>query len=104
MTGYKMKLSEYMLESGIRFVVPVYQRNYNWGAGQCDQLYSDLVDTFKENRKSHFFGSIVETYDSTSRTRDFFIIDGQQRLTTISLLFLAMYHLIQRGILSLIPI
>jgi uncharacterized protein with ParB-like and HNH nuclease domain len=77
-----------------RFIIPAYQRNYDWKTENCKQLYNDLVKIIKENRSHHFFGSLVCTYLS----KDPLIIDGQQRLTTVSLLFLAMYNLINKGI------
>ncbi|MBQ4512268.1 MAG: DUF4268 domain-containing protein [Anaerolineaceae bacterium] len=82
-----------------RFVIPVYQRNYDWKTENCKQLYDDLVKIIRENRKSHFFGSIVSVYDPNGDNEDFLIIDGQQRLTTVSLLLLAMHNLIDKGII-----
>lgn len=81
-----------------RFVIPVYQRNYDWKIENCKQLYDDLVKIIVENRRSHFFGSIVSKYNQDSNG-EHLIIDGQQRLTTVSLLFLAMYNLLDKGIL-----
>lgn len=59
-----------------RFIIPVYQRNYD-----CKQLYDDLI---KVIRNSHFFGSLVSVYQPSGRYIEFLVIDGQQRLTTIS--------------------
>lgn len=81
-----------------RFVIPVYQRNYDWKTENCKQLYDDLVKIIRVQRKNHFFGSLVSVYDPHGNNEDFLIIDGQQRLTTVSLLFLAMYNLIDRGV------
>ena len=80
-----------------RFVIPVYQRNYDWKTENCKQLYDDLVKVVKNNRRSHFFGSIVSSYQPNGRYTEYLVIDGQQRLTTISLLLLAMYNLIREG-------
>ena len=63
----------------------------------CKQLYDDLVKVVRQNRKSHFFGSIVSVQNESGTMEEFLIIDGQQRLTTISLLLLAVYHLLQKG-------
>lgn len=82
-----------------RFVIPVYQRNYDWKTENCKQLYDDLVKIINENRKSHFFGSVVSVYNPDGHNEEFLIIDGQQRLTTVSLLFLAMYNLMDKGII-----
>ena len=93
MKGSECKFIKYM-SGDKRFVIPVYQRNYDWKTENCRQLYDDLVKIIKGGRKSHFFGSLVSVYNSESRDEEFLIIDGQQRLTTVSLLFLAMYNLI----------
>jgi len=46
-----------------RFVIPVYQRNYDWRREHCEQLYNDLLDVAKYNFRNHFFGSIVYVFD-----------------------------------------
>lgn len=97
MKGSEAKLLEYMEGAKKRFVIPVYQRNYDWKTENCKQLYDDLVKVVKHNRSSHFFGSIVSSYIPNGRYTEYLIIDGQQRLTTVSLLLLAMYNLIKEG-------
>ena len=82
------------------FIIPVYQRNYDWKTEQCKQLYDDLVKVIQQERKSHFFGSIVSVSDPDGKMLDFLIIDGQQRLTTVSLLLLAMYNLMREGVVT----
>lgn len=59
MKGSECKLVEYMEGSKKRFVIPVYQRNYDWKTENCKQLFDDLVKVIKYHRRSHFFGSIV---------------------------------------------
>lgn len=82
-------------------MIPGYQRNYDWKIENCKQLYDDLIKVIRNNRKSHFFGSVVSVYEpSSARNIEFLVIDGQQRLTTITLLLLAMYNLIQEGKVS----
>lgn len=97
MKGSECKFVKYMEGSDKRFVIPVYQRNYDWKTENCKQLYDDLVKIIKGDRKSHFFGSLVSVYNPDGHNEEFLIIDGQQRLTTVSLLFLAMYNLIDKG-------
>lgn len=63
MTGSEMKLVSFMQGSNKRFVIPVYQRNYDWKTENCKQLYGDLIKVIKNERKSHFFGSVVSVYD-----------------------------------------
>lgn len=98
MKGSETKLVSYMQGSDKRFIIPVYQRNYDWKTENCKQLYDDLVKVVKRGRKSHFFGSIVSVHND-GEFNEYFVIDGQQRLTTISLLLLAMYNLMKNGIL-----
>ena len=94
--GSECRLIEYMDGSKKRFIIPVYQRNYDWKTENCKQLYDDLVKVVKNHRNSHFFGSLVSVYESSGRNTEFLVIDGQQRLTTVSLLLLAMYNLISK--------
>lgn len=95
MKGSETKLITFMQGSDKRFVIPVYQRNYDWKIENCKQLYEDLIRIIKNERKSHFFGSIVSVINPDGEYNEFQIIDGQQRITTISLLFLAIYNLLK---------
>lgn len=97
MNGNAQKLIKYLDGASKRFIIPVYQRNYDWKTEHCKQLYDDLVKVIRQNRKSHFFGSIVSVQSESGTMEEFLIIDGQQRLTTISLLLLAIYHLLSSG-------
>ena len=99
MKGSEMKLVAIMQGADKRFVIPVYQRNYDWKTENCKQLFDDLKKVIKTQRKSHFFGSIVSVFNPDGENMEFQIIDGQQRLTTISLLLLAMYNLMKNGIM-----
>lgn len=100
MNGNAQRLIKYMDGASKRFIIPVYQRNYDWKMEHCKQLYDDLVKVVRQNRKSHFFGSIVSVQSETGTMEEFLVIDGQQRLTTISLLLLAIYHLLCSGKLT----
>lgn len=80
-----------------KFVIPVYQRNYDWKEENCKQLYNDLIKISKNSNKRHFFGSIVVVADPEGHIGEYLVIDGQQRITTVSLLFLAMYNLLREG-------
>ena len=90
MKGSEQRLVEYMDGAKKRFVIPVYQRNYDWKMENCKQLFDDLVKIIRSGRKSHFFGSIVSVYNPDGRNSEYLIIDGQQRLTTLTLLLLAL--------------
>ncbi len=100
MKGSECRLIEYMDGSKKRFIIPVYQRNYDWRTENCKQLYDDLIKVIKNNRQSHFFGSLVSVYNPSGRNSEFLVIDGQQRLTTVSLLFLAMYNLMKNAVIK----
>ncbi len=77
--------------------IPIYQRNYDWGKDNCGTLFNDLTQIAKSGNKKHFFGSIVRQirFDETS-----LIIDGQQRITTVSLIICAMIKAAERGEIS----
>ena len=100
MKGSECKFVKYMEGADKRFVIPVYQRNYDWKTENCKQLYDDLIKIIKGGRKSHFFGSLVSVYNPDGHNEEFLVIDGQQRLTTVSLLFLAMYNLLEKGVIT----
>jgi uncharacterized protein with ParB-like and HNH nuclease domain len=73
------------------FVIPVYQRNYDWTKEQCEQLFDDLIDILENNFRTHFIGSIVSIYNNNKGGGEYLIIDGQQRITTLFILLQAIY-------------
>ncbi|MCQ2215384.1 MAG: DUF262 domain-containing HNH endonuclease family protein [Bacteroidales bacterium] len=96
MLGQAMPLSDFIEGKRMQLIIPVYQRNYDWKIDNCAQLLADLIKLKDSNRPSHFFGSIVSApADSAGRNR--LIIDGQQRLTTTSLLILAAIKAVKDG-------
>lgn len=96
MKGSASHLLEFLEGSRKRFIIPVYQRNYDWKQENCKQLFDDLVQVIRENKQSHFFGSIV----SYAHLRDeVVLIDGQQRITTVSLILIAMINAMKQGIM-----
>lgn len=96
MKGSEAKMIEYMEGAGKRYIIPVYQRKYDWKEDNCRQLYEDLKKIVRDNRESHFFGSIVSSVIGNGASTEYHIIDGQQRLTTVSLLLLAIRNLIRQ--------
>lgn len=82
------------LKKSPQFVIPIYQRNYSWTADQCRQLWSDLLRAGRDDKvNAHFIGSIVyiERALSTVTSQEaLLVIDGQQRLTTSTLLISAL--------------
>lgn len=74
------------------FNIPVYQRKYSWKEEQCKKLFDDLLNIKYQNKSLHFIGTIVYVDINTSPSfKEFIIIDGQQRITTILLLLKAIY-------------
>ena len=97
MKGSEAKMMGFMEGADKRFVIPVYQRKYDWKYDNCRQLYEDLKKIVVDGRESHFFGSIVSAVVPKGSKIEYHIIDGQQRLTTITLLLLAIRNLIAQG-------
>ncbi len=81
-----------ILNGNKQFLIPVYQRYYSWEKEQCSRLWNDIVDMQKKNKVGHFVGSIVNIAEQAMPTgvQKYMIIDGQQRLTTLSLLLIAL--------------
>lgn len=94
MKGSEAKMTGFMEGADKRYIIPVYQRKYDWKLENCRRLYSDLKKIVLEGRSSHFFGSIVSSVVPVGSRLEYHIIDGQQRLTTVTLLLLAMRNLI----------
>ena len=78
------------IEAGVVYAIPRYQREYTWGKNQWENLFDDVL----ENDPSYFLGSIICINQSTDvlSVQKLELVDGQQRLTTLSLLFAAVYH------------
>ena len=75
-----------------QFVIPIYQRTYSWQIKQCNQLLLDILDIEKNGDQGHFIGSIVyfqPSIHTIAEIPEYMVIDGQQRLTTVSLLIAA---------------
>ncbi|GAA9885676.1 DUF262 and DUF1524 domain-containing protein [Helicobacter pylori] len=75
-----------------QLVIPIYQRLYSWEKEQCKQLWDDIIKIGGNDKMDgHFIGSILYVLDRITHSNNaLFIIDGQQRLTTITLLFIAL--------------
>ncbi|GAA7019314.1 DUF262 and DUF1524 domain-containing protein [Helicobacter pylori] len=75
-----------------QFVIPIYQRLYSWKKEQCEQLWDDIIKIGGNDKMNgHFIGSILYVLDGNKHSGNpLLIIDGQQRLTTITLLFIAL--------------
>ena len=75
-----------------QFTIPVYQRFYSWGLEQCRRLWQDILNMQKTGKPGHFIGSIVNIAEKAAATgvQTFMIIDGQQRMTTLTLMLIAL--------------
>ena len=82
------------LQGTKQFTIPIYQRTYSWTEKQCEQLWNDIIQvTTNKNIPAHFVGSIVYIEKGLYQVSDvpqLLVIDGQQRLTTLSLLLAAL--------------
>ena len=98
MHGEAKFLLKFLDGSDNRYIIPVYQRNYDRRPKQCEQFFNDLVQIIKKDRKTQFFGSIVTSSANKGGKSDYLVIDDQQRITTISILFTTMVNLMKSGI------
>ncbi|MEK4206442.1 DUF262 and DUF1524 domain-containing protein [Paenibacillus sp. FSL R10-2788] len=82
------------LQGTKQFIIPIYQRKYSWTIHQCKQLWNDIVRASSDDQiKGHFVGSIVyieKGLYQISSVPQLLVIDGQQRMTTLNLLLLAL--------------
>jgi len=97
MKANEIKFDRFLAQPDTQFIIPVYQRNYDWTLTQCKQLLDDVFFVGNdENQNSHFIGSVVYIHDDVyhvSGIRELSVIDGQQRLTTITLIYIAVYSI-----------
>lgn len=75
-----------LMGNGLRYEIPKFQRDYSWEAEQWDDLWFDIMGLMQDDETEHYMGYLVL---QTSNDKNFSIIDGQQRLTTMSLLVLS---------------
>ncbi|MFY7998502.1 MAG: DUF262 domain-containing protein [Candidatus Kapaibacteriota bacterium] len=88
-----------LMGNGLRYEIPKFQRDYSWENEQWDDLWQDIMMLVSNEETEHYMGYLVlQTIDN----KNFIIIDGQQRLTTLSILVLAVLKclndLIARGV------
>ena len=91
-----------------QFFIPIYQRRYSWEKKHCQKLWEDIINIGKnDKRKSHFIGSIVYMAPEAQNIGGvprYLVIDGQQRLTTLSLLLSALSNTIKEEDIGITPI
>jgi uncharacterized protein with ParB-like and HNH nuclease domain/predicted transport protein len=82
-----------------QFVIPIYQRTYSWQIAQCNKLFNDILRISKDGSSpGHFIGSVVyfqESIHTVSDVPKLLVIDGQQRLTTISIMIAALAEFVR---------
>ncbi|MFA4808575.1 DUF262 domain-containing protein [Helicobacter pylori] len=94
MKAIQSTINDFFALTSTIFSIPVYQRNYTWEEENCEKLLQDIVG-ISQNKKTHFMGSItyilhyIDDEKSLRQLREFVIIDGQQRITTLMLLLKA---------------
>ena len=97
MKANETKVEDFLSSNKTQFVIPVYQRNYDWSTSQCKQILDDILEAGTNPKmNAHFIGSIVYVHDdvyTASKIKELTVIDGQQRLTTLTLIYLALYKL-----------
>lgn len=82
-----------LFESEDKYIIPIYQRNYSWGEAEVTQLIIDIADYAKKNKdKNYYIGTLVVYEREIEGNHYFETIDGQQRLTTISILLSVLKH------------
>ena len=89
-----------LLEGAKQFIVPIFQRDYSWGTKHCQQLWKDVIRVGSDpNVKGHFLGSVVyvAAEDNTATIARWLLIDGQQRMTTLTLLLIALRDQIKQA-------
>lgn len=100
MKATEAKLLEFLKKSP-QFVIPIYQRTYSWTEKECRQLWNDIHRAgANDDISAHFIGSVVYVEKglySISSQSPLLVIDGQQRLTTVSLIIAALANAIGEG-------
>lgn len=92
MNAQDLQLTQ-LLDGAKQFIVPIFQRDYSWGTKHCQQLWNDIVRIGSNaNSRAHFLGSVVyiAAEDNQAAIPRWLLIDGQQRLTTVTLLLAAL--------------
>ena len=81
----------HIIQGSKQFIIPVFQRDYSWGSEQCRQMWDDIVRASNGDDGGHFLGSFVYINESEGAAfNTWLVIDGQQRLTTLILLLIAL--------------
>lgn len=97
MKANETRVEDFLSANKTQFVIPVYQRNYDWSTGQCKVLLDDILEAGKNKKmNAHFIGSLVYVHDDVyteARIKELTVIDGQQRITSLTLIYLVLIRL-----------
>ena len=88
----QLPIYQFLEGTGKSFAIPVYLRDYAWTIINCQKLWDDLVDLNNNTRSDHFLGTLVTI---GSGFEEYTIIDGQQRLTTVSIMLIALHKFLK---------
>lgn len=94
MEAKKIRILDFIGKGKKTFNIPVYQRNYDWQEENCKKLFTDIENIIKHNEEiEHFLGTVVYVLTKIERDyEEYVLIDGQQRITSISLLLKALHE------------
>jgi len=76
-----------LLGNGKRYKIPEFQRDFSWRTENWEDLWQDIIDIYDDKEAVHYMGAIV--LQNTTDKKTFIVVDGQQRITTLSLFVLA---------------
>ncbi len=82
-----------LMANGNRYRVPLYQRDYSWDTDNWEELWADILEVYEKRSSIHYLGSIVVQHEGEKAYQ---IIDGQQRVTTLSVLTLAIIRCLEK--------
>ncbi|MEN2751238.1 DUF262 domain-containing HNH endonuclease family protein [Psychrobacter sp. FBL11] len=82
-----------LLTDGDQYVIPMYQRNYAWGTVEIETLIKDIIDAYNRDQSLTYYLGTLVVFDKSNTSQALFeVIDGQQRLTTLTLLAVYLHH------------
>ena len=88
----KTDILKFLKGGDLVFIIPPFQRNYEWVKTQCEELFDDIKSISDDRKKRHYLGNVVYYGKKRSRTNgyEYILVDGQQRITTILILLCAL--------------
>ena len=82
-----------LLGNGKIYKIPSFQRDFSWTEENWEDLWNDIIDIYQDNEEQHYMGTIV--LQNTENKKEFIIVDGQQRVTTLSIFILAIVKILK---------